>query len=185
MTRPYFEIRADFDRETIVVYQAYGPHIAGPAVAHQKFVAPFSFNRMTWIKPSFLWLMERSGWGTKSGQEVCLGVRIKRTGWETALSQATLTEKEVDGAQVLVQWDPERSLRGEKLGYRAIQVGVSRHLIREYSEQWVVSITDLSALVAKLRELRRTGDYDRAKRLLPPERPYPVSQDLMNRLGMR
>src|SRR3954451_23917941 len=85
MTRPYLEIRADFDRETIVVYQAYGPHIAGPAVAHQKFVAPFSFNRMTWIKPSFLWLMERSGWGTKSGQEVALGVRIKRTGWETAL----------------------------------------------------------------------------------------------------
>ncbi len=52
------EIRAGFDRETLVVYQAYAPAIAGPALAAQRFVPPFSFNRMTWIKPSFLWLME-------------------------------------------------------------------------------------------------------------------------------
>jgi hypothetical protein len=56
------EIRADYDRETIVVYQAYGPQIAVPAVAAQRFVPPFSLGRMTWIKPSFRWLMHRSNW---------------------------------------------------------------------------------------------------------------------------
>ncbi|MDB5288908.1 MAG: hypothetical protein JWL69_149 [Phycisphaerales bacterium] len=52
------EIRADYDRQTIVVYQAYRPQIAEAALAAGKFVPPFSFGRMTWIKPSFLWLME-------------------------------------------------------------------------------------------------------------------------------
>jgi len=63
---PLREIRADFDRTTIVVYQAYGAAIAKPALENQKFVSPFSFNRMTWIKPSFLWLMERSGMGPEA-----------------------------------------------------------------------------------------------------------------------
>jgi hypothetical protein len=57
-----YEIRADHDRTSIVVYQAYRPDIAQPAVKHGRFVPPFSRTRMTWIKPSFLWLMARSNW---------------------------------------------------------------------------------------------------------------------------
>ncbi len=85
------EIRADFDRDTIVVYQAFPRPIAEAALQHGTFVAPFSFSRMTWIKPSFLWLMERSNWGRKSGQEHILAVRMTRKGWEEALSLAVLT----------------------------------------------------------------------------------------------
>lgn len=48
------EVRANYDDRTIVVYQAYREEIAAPAVQAQRFVAPFSFSRMTWIKPSFL-----------------------------------------------------------------------------------------------------------------------------------
>ena len=47
------EIRAKYDQNTISIYQAYNKKIADVAVKNQKFVAPFSFNRMTWIKPSF------------------------------------------------------------------------------------------------------------------------------------
>ncbi len=43
-----------------------------------RFVPPFSLSRMTWIKPSFLWLMERSNWGKKSGQEMILAICIIR-----------------------------------------------------------------------------------------------------------
>ena len=54
MTEPaYREIRADFDDRTIVVYQACREATAKPAIEHQKFVPPFSLDRMTWIKPSF------------------------------------------------------------------------------------------------------------------------------------
>jgi hypothetical protein len=59
---PQHEVRASYDSTTIVVYQAYSPAIADAALRAGRFVPPFSFNRMTWIKPSFLWLMHRSKW---------------------------------------------------------------------------------------------------------------------------
>ena len=181
---PVREIRADYDASTIVVYQAYRKEIAQPAVAHQKFVPPFSLGRMTWIKPSFLWMMERSGWGTKAGQEHVLAVRITRAGWEEALRQAVLTEQELGGAAVQVQWDPERSLRGEKLPHRSIQVGLGRQVIRRYVEEWVKEIRDLSDLVARLRRLRKEGEHGKAKPLLPAERVYPTPPDIRARLRM-
>ena len=58
------EIRADYDNRSIIVYQAYREEIALPAIAQQRFVPPFSLNRMTWIKPSFLWMSS----GTRSAQ---------------------------------------------------------------------------------------------------------------------
>jgi len=45
-----FEIRANYDDRSIVVYQAYRKEIALPAIQHQRFVPPFSLNRMTRIK---------------------------------------------------------------------------------------------------------------------------------------
>ena len=74
------EIRADYDRDTVVIYQAYSPAIADAALKAGRFVPPFSFHRMTWIKPSFLWLMHRSNWGQKGGQERVLAVRVSRAG---------------------------------------------------------------------------------------------------------
>lgn len=189
-TRPEREVRADFDRETIVVYQAYGPEIAGPALREGRFVAPFSFQRMTWIKPSFLWLMERSNWAQKAGQEHVLAVRITRAGWDAALAQGVLTafeprvhtthdawRRQFDAARVHVQWDPERSMSGAALPHRAIQVGLSRHVIRTFVDEWVRELRDVTPLVRKLRASRTASD-------LPRERPYPVDAATARRLGM-
>src|SRR5262245_53509882 len=50
-------ILAHYDDESIVVYQAYKPEIADYAVAHGRLGGPhFSMNRMSWIKPNFLWM---------------------------------------------------------------------------------------------------------------------------------
>jgi hypothetical protein len=191
------EIRADFDRQTIIVYQAYSPAIADAAVEAQRFVPPFSFGRMTWIKPSFLWLMHRSNWGQKAGQERVLAVRITRSGWEQALAQAVLTAFEPSvfrspaewsgmfrQAVVHLQWDPERSLRGASLPYASIQVGLSRHIIREFVEEWIDGIEDYTPRVRKIYRLLQTGEPEKARRLLPPEKVYPVGTELARRLGM-
>ncbi len=151
------EIRAEYDRASIVVYQAYGEAIAKPAVQAQKLVPPFSLHRMTWIKPSFLWMMHRSNWGKKSGQERTLAVRISLAGWDEALSLAVLTspepkvhgsavtwDKEFKKAVVHVQWDTERSLRGAAFDHYSIQVGLSRHIIEKFVEEWILSIEDIS-----------------------------------------
>ena len=191
-----FEIRADYDAETIVVYQAYRPAIGDAAVAAQRFVAPFSLNRMTWIKPSFLWMMHRSGWAAKPGQERVLAVRITRAGWEEALRNAVLTTPEprvydshlqwreaFSRAIVRVQWDPEYSLLDAKLDHRSIQVGLSRHIIARYVNDWTVEIRDVSALAHQMSALMCNGDIERAKTLLPHEKPYPLDEALAKTVG--
>ena len=57
-------IYARYDERGIDVYQAFKPSIVEEALRHGRFGKGFGLDRMTWIKPSFLWLMERSGWGT-------------------------------------------------------------------------------------------------------------------------
>lgn len=195
-SNPEWQIRADFDRESIVVYQAFRANIAAPAVEHQSFQPPFSFHRMTWIKPSFLWLMARSQWAQKSGQEHILAIRISREGWEEALSMATLTSPEsrvynnhqtwadeFAQAKVHVQWDPERSIRGAKLPHHSIQVGISRHLIRTYVDEWILSIEDITPLVRKLHKQCQAGQHQRARKQLPPERSYPLPEDIAQHIG--
>src|SRR5688500_14541828 len=81
-------ILAQFDDTSVTVYQAYRPDIGRYAAANQRFGGEFSFNRMSWVKPNFLWMMYRSGWGTKEGQEVTLAVRIRRDGFDQILAQA-------------------------------------------------------------------------------------------------
>lgn len=180
-----YEIRADFDARTIVVYQAYSPAIADAALRAGRFTAPFSFNRMTWIKPSFLWLMHRSNWARKPGQERILAVRMTRDGWEEALANAVLTTGDpaaLATAAVHVQWDPERSVRGAALNHYSIQVGIGRHLIRTFAEDWVVELTDLTPQVRKAADRVRNGAAAKAQRLLPSERRYPLPDGLKQRV---
>ncbi|MEY9907996.1 hypothetical protein ABIA35_004229 [Catenulispora sp. MAP12-49] len=192
---PLHQVRADYDRTTIVVYQAYRAEIAEPAVRAQRFVEPFSLNRMTWIKPSFLWMMGRCGWARKPGQERVLAVRITREGWESALSQAVLTsfergvytdredwERQIKHARVNVQWDPERTLSGGVLDARAIQVGLSRHVIGDYVDSWTTEIRDITPTVRKMAELIKEGRRDRAAEHLPKERPYDLPPHIAQRL---
>jgi len=151
---------------------------------------------MTWIKPSFLWLMERSNWGQKSGQERILAVRISRVGWEEALALGVLTEAEPNvyssyalwkeqfaQAKVHIQWDPERSLRGHSLLYGSIQVGLSRHIIERYVEEWTLEIEDYTPRVRKIESLLRGGKEREVRALLPPERVYPLPADLKRHIG--
>ena len=91
-------------------------------------------------------------------------------------------ERQFGEAVVHVQWDPERDLRGASLNHDSIQVGLGRDIIGEFATSWIVAIEDLSARVAQIRAHLRGGHADRARRLLPPERVYPVGADVARRL---
>jgi hypothetical protein len=168
------EIRADYDDQSIVVYQAYSPAIAVPAVAAQRLVPPFKMERMTWIKPSFLWMMYRCGYARKEGQEHVLAVRITREGFDWAVAHAV--ESNISGKpSVRVQWDPERGLNHEALAHRSIQIGLTREASDRYVNEWTVSITDVTPLARQIHEKVRARDMDGARALLPVERPYEPS----------
>ncbi len=190
-----YEIRANYDKDTIVIYQAYSDNIADVALKLQRFASPFSFHRMTWIKPSFLWLMHRSNWGQKTNQQRTLAVHISRAGWEKALSLGTLThpepsvfpnasvwETEFANSPVHIQWDTERTLRGAALNHLSIQVGIGRQMIQEYVDQWIVRIEDLTSTVSRIRDLLKSGDEKNAKRHLPSERVYPIEPRIGDRI---
>jgi len=81
-------ILAPFDKTSIVVYQAYNSSIGHFAAAHGYFGGVFSLTRMSWIKPNFLWMMFRSGWGSKEGQKVVLAFWLKRAAFGSILAQA-------------------------------------------------------------------------------------------------
>ncbi len=189
---PFRQVRAVHDEDTITVYQAYSPAIASAAVAAGGFVPPFRRERMTWIKPSFLWMMYRCGWATKPGQERVLAIRMLRSGFEEALSMASLShfdpavyaDQEVwqqrkAASPVRVQWDPERDVRLEPLPWRSIQIGLGGLAAERYVDDWVVGIEDITAMVEELRE--RAPDHRRSS--LPIELPYPLPPEVAAVVG--
>lgn len=157
-------ILAQHDASTVVVYQAYRRAIAEYAVKHQQFGGEFSFSRMSWIKPNFLWMMFRSGWGTKPGQECVLAVRLRRAGFDEILAQAVpssfapdcfSSEEEwheaVARSPVRLQWDPDHDPSGNPVGRRAIQLGLRGDVLARYARDWIVEIHDISGFVAEQR----------------------------------
>ena len=82
------EIRAIYNAETIRVYQAYNNIIADEAIMLNKGGGGGGGNRMTRIKPSFLWMMYRSGWATKQGQNRILAIDMDRIGFEEIVVNA-------------------------------------------------------------------------------------------------
>ncbi len=175
-------VRAVYDEKTITVYQAYRKEIAVPAVKHQKFVPPFKLDRMTWIKPSFLWMMYRCGWTQKEEQEHVLAIKIKRDGWQWAMDNACLShfdssvhkshkswKESVKNSPVRIQWDPERDIHLEKLDYRAIQVGLSGEAVPLYVNEWITEISDITNRCKEIKSLIDQGKIEEAKSLLPKE----------------
>ncbi len=191
------EIRALYNRETIRVYQAYSHTIADAALAAGTFVEPpFKMARMTWVKPSFLWMMYRAGWGRKDeGQNRILAIDISRTGFDWALAQGCLSshnaaihgDAEAWRAQqgaVRIQWDPERGLKLQRREHRSIQIGLRGEAVRLYVGQWIQNITDITAEAQRIEALVQCGELAQAGALLPQERVYPVSPAIARQLGM-
>lgn len=185
---PRHQIRAVYDEHKIRIYQAYSDSIADAALATGTFAASsFSMKRMTWIKPSFLWMMYRSGWGYKdAGQRRILAIDILREGFDWALahgcpSRPSLSMSREEWAKlkaaspVRIQWDPERDLNLQPLPYRTIQIGIGGEAIPLYVDKWILKIADITQLVHTIHGLVESGQTDRAKTMLPQERAYAQS----------
>lgn len=196
MEEPKYRIRAQHTDSTVTVYQAYAPRIGVPAAREGRFPAAWQRDRMTWIKPSFLWMMYRCGWGTKEGQETVLAVEITRQGFEWALAHACLShyeqglhadhatwKRELKQSPARVQWDPERDLRLQPLTHRSLQLGLSGEAAHRYADEWIVSISDVTPLARAVHAHVRDGDLETARHLLPVERPYPIDAGLLTHLG--
>lgn len=173
------KINAVYNDKTIRVYQAFNEKIATEAVKLGTFGKSFSRGRMTWIKPSFLWMMYRSGWAEKENQEHILAIDIKREGFDEILSNAVMSsynedmgisheewKKQIAVSEVRCQFDPDRDIFGNPQSVRAVQLGLRGKTVEKYINEWIVSITDITAHVKYLKSLRDSG------KLTPDKLPY-------------
>ncbi|KAH8928574.1 ATP-dependent RNA helicase DHX8, partial [Atractiella rhizophila] len=162
---PYRQIRAVYDKDTITVYQAFSKTIAEQAVAAQNLAASPSFKhgRMTWIKPSWCWMMYRCGYSYKdAGQARVLAIKLSQEHFLHLLRIAHLShashmkqlnEKEDEDSGVRVQWDPERGPRLQKYDHRSLQLGIPGHLSKSYVEEWIRGIEDVTWRATGLKKV--------------------------------
>lgn len=157
-------ILAQFDQESIVVYQAFRASIASFAVSHQRFGGDFSYARMSWIKPNFLWMMYRCGWASKPEQERVLAVRLRKQFFDELLRIAVPSSHLADGgssreewqqavavSDVRLQWDPDHDPTGRPLERRAIQLGLRGDILRRYGNEALMSVEDITPFVVEQR----------------------------------
>jgi hypothetical protein len=190
-------ILAQSDADSIIVYQAYRPSIGRFASQYGHFGGGgFSTTRMTWIKPNFLWMMYRSGWGTKNGQEVTLAVRLARSAFNEILSLAVHSsfnshvdsshedwKRAIATSKVRLQWDPDHGPLGAPLERRAIQLGLSGPVSEKYARAWILGIEDISEFVASQRQVVESGGLEQL--VIPMETVYSVSDAAVaGRLGL-
>ncbi|MEM8639390.1 MAG: DUF4291 domain-containing protein [Cyanobacteria bacterium P01_G01_bin.54] len=178
-------IVAQYDANSIVVYQAYRPAIANFAVQQGYFGGEFRLNRMSWIKPNFLWMMYRAGWATKPGQEHILAIRIQRAAFDTILAAAVHAKyipelygspaawkQTLSRSLVRLQWDPDRHPLYNRLERRAIQLGLRGEILAKYAQKWIVSIEDISEFVHQQYQWVQARDWQNL--IVPQETVYPV-----------
>ncbi|CAI8854979.1 DUF4291 domain-containing protein [Chryseobacterium sp. IT-36CA2] len=187
-----YHIMAQYDDEKIIVYQSYRKEIGEFAVKNQFFGGGFSLERMTWIKPNFLWMMYRNGWGKKEGQESVLAIHLKKEAFIKYLENSVYSsyntsfgmsrdewQKQIKESSVRLQWDPDHDPFGNKLERRAIQIGLRNEFIRSFAKDDILFIENISDFVTEQYQFVLNDDLDNL--IIPEERPLLFDDEVLNK----
>jgi hypothetical protein len=181
----------------IVVYQAYKHSIADYAIENQFLGGPdYSYNRMSWIKPNFLWMMYRCGWAEKENQERVLALWIDKSDFENILREAVLSSfnpkyyeshdqwaDELNSKEVRLQWDPDHNPFGYKIERRAIQLGLKGKALENFGKKQIKRIEDITEF-AKEQKLQLYNDQ-LDNLFVPVETLYRTTDEKLNeRIGI-
>ncbi len=188
---------AQFTSDDIIVYQTYHPGIADFAVREQSFGGShYSFSRMTWIKPGFMWMMYRAGWATKPNQERILAIRLKLDGFlailgaavHSSFQEAIYHDREnwqaaLANSDVRLQWDPDHDPHGQKLDRRAIQIGLRGDWVQRFNKEWILEITDVTNFAKRQFSVLSESGVEKLE--VPVENVFPLDQYplIQQRLG--
>ncbi|NAS30028.1 DUF4291 family protein [Flavobacteriaceae bacterium R38] len=188
-------IMAQYDDEKIIVYQSYKPEIGNFAAKNKYFGGSFSLDRMTWIKPNFLWMMYRNGWGTKEGQETVLAIHLKKEAFVKYLNNVVYSsfkseiyisydswKEEVKSSDVRLQWDPDHDPFGLKLERRAIQIGLRNEFIKSYAKDDIIDIEDISEFVCEQYKIVKSKNLKEL--MIPYEKPFYCMNNELNKYLM-
>jgi len=151
----------------------------------------FSRSRMIWIKPNFLWMMYRNGWGTKEGQEVVLAIHLKLDAFKKYIENSEYSsfgevlqvkhddwKSNLDKTEVRLQCDPDHNSYGEKIERRAIQIGIKGSLIASYATEDILEIEDVSDFVKEQIIFVQNKKLDSL--VTPTEKPFFFDDSQLN-----
>jgi len=203
ITEPYFKsiealpktgqhITAHQTNDSIVVYQAYNNAIADFAIKNQYLGGDaFSYNRMSWIKPNFLWMMYRCGWAAKENQERVLAFWLDKADFEKILCEAAFSSfnpkyynshehwrSELTLKQVRLQWDPEHDPYGNKIERRAIQLGLKGNVLENFGRRQVKYIEDVTAFAKEQYAFLQNNPAENLQ--VPAETLYRTTSEALN-----
>ncbi|KAF3886448.1 MULTISPECIES: DUF4291 domain-containing protein [Nostocales] len=189
------QILAAYDKEGIFVYQAFKPSIADEALLQGTFGKGFNLDRMTWIKPSFGWMLYRSGYATKHRQERILKIKLSHEGFQTILAQGIPTScdrkifaseqewrRALDNSEVRYQWDPDRNLLLHRLERRALQIGIRGTIVQKYVNNWILALEDVTQLAHDIKLAVETKQQQMPA--VPQEDLYEVNLEIQKTLGI-
>ena len=176
-------ILAQYDDDTIVVYQAFKPEIAEWAIKNQKFGGLcYNFNRMSWIKTNFLWMMFRSGWASKKDQEQILAISVNINWFMNILGKAHIGASQKDAGlecvDVRLQWDPDHGPQGQKVERRAIQIGLRGEALESFNKN-IRKIEDITSMVTEQRKHAESGTFDNLS--IPEEHILHINDDAISK----
>lgn len=185
------------DEKLIVVYQAYKNSIADFAVKNQFLGGPdYSYSRMSWIKPNFLWMMYRCGWSEKENQERVLAFWVDKIDFESILKEAVLSsfnqkyydnhdqwKNELNIKEVRLQWDPDHDPFGNKIERRAIQLGLKGNVLEKFGRHQIKKIEDITDFVKQQKQFVDNKQLDKLS--VPIETIFKMADDKENaRIGI-
>lgn len=188
-------ILAQYDDDSIIVYQAYNPSIGNAAIENGVLCGDFSYTRMSWIKTNFLWMMFRFAWGTSANQEITLGFRISRLFFNSLLEQAVASSCNASGfaseqewkralgrSSVRLQWDPDHHPSGAPQERRAVQLGLRGEALASFGRHELLEIVDLTAFVAEQRSILSASGIGALR--MPSERVYSPPATVAANIGL-
>jgi len=179
-------ILAQYDEDSVVVYQAFNEKIANFAVENQFFGGDdYSTTRMTWIKTNFLWMQYRSNWSSKSNQTNTLAIWVKRSFFDKVLGMSLEKKKDDEiekkrGSSVRLQWDPDHLPNGENcIGRKALQIGVKGDILNGFlmANGDILHIEDISEFIHQQYNFVKGKQYPFKDLMMPFEREYVIKDE--------
>jgi hypothetical protein len=191
------QLIAQKEDDNMIVYQAFNPAIAAYAIANQKFGGDhYSFTRMSWIKPGFLWMMHRAGWSFKENQERILAITIPISCFKEILKQATISSfdnelfatkqdwvAELERTEVRLQWDPDHDPFGKKQERKAIQIGMKGLMLKRFCTEYILKIEDITDFAK--REYQKVENSNIEELIVPYEEVLELNDNVIEqRIGI-
>lgn len=156
---------------SFVVYQAFNAEIADFVGERGRFEGAPLYNpaRMTWVKPGFLWMMYRSGWGQKDrNQERILAISLKPSFFWEIVGKAETTGQ----GDVRLQFDPDHLPGSDKPhpgGRRVIQLGLRGEMARRLARSDPKDVDNIQDITELVRDQKRNFDSDPQTLAYPAE----------------